>query len=152
MNLFHLIFRYLFIHTILPIIASFSPHVIATLIHKVRGVKMGRDVNIARSATIDESFPELISIGDGVRISHQCVVVAHVSGPVKLKEMGFLPFNSAPVHIAAYAYIGAHATILPGVSIGEGAIIAAGSVVNRDVPPYTMVAGVPVEIKKTLEV
>lgn len=48
-----------------------------------------------------------------------------------------------PVTIGDYAWIATRATILPGVSIGEGAVVAAGSVVTKDVAPYTIVAGVP---------
>jgi acetyltransferase-like isoleucine patch superfamily enzyme len=49
----------------------------------------------------------------------------------------------APVTIADHAWIGTRALILPGVTIGEGAVVAAGAVVTRDVDPYTIVAGVP---------
>jgi maltose O-acetyltransferase len=51
--------------------------------------------------------------------------------------------RSAPVTIRHHAWIAARVTILPGVNIGEGAVVAAGSVVTRDVPPLTIVAGVP---------
>jgi len=143
-----LFFRFLFVQTFLPLLASASPHAVATFIHRLRGVKMGRDVNISRTAVIDDSFPEYITIGKGTRISHQSVVVAHTSGPLHLKEKGRLPFVLKPVHIGNYVYVGAHAVILPGVTIGDRAIIAAGSVVTGDVPPDTMVAGVPAVIKR----
>jgi maltose O-acetyltransferase len=55
-----------------------------------------------------------------------------------------------PVVIESGAWIGARATILPGVTVGEGAIVAAGAVVHRDVPPNTLVAGVPARIVKEL--
>jgi acetyltransferase-like isoleucine patch superfamily enzyme len=45
-----------------------------------------------------------------------------------------------------HAWIGARAIILPGVTVGEGAVVSAGSVVSRDVPPYTIVAGNPAEV------
>ena len=52
------------------------------------------------------------------------------------------------VHIKRNAWIGAGATILPGVTVGENAVVAAGAVVNRDVPPNTVVAGIPAKIIK----
>jgi maltose O-acetyltransferase len=55
-----------------------------------------------------------------------------------------------PVRIGEGAWVGARCTILPGVTIGPGAIIAAGSVVNKDVPANTMVAGVPARVVKEL--
>ncbi|MGN7885700.1 DapH/DapD/GlmU-related protein [Dyadobacter endophyticus] len=53
-----------------------------------------------------------------------------------------------PVHIRRNAWIGAGATILPGVTVGENAVVAAGAVVSRDVPPNTVVAGVPAKVVK----
>lgn len=57
---------------------------------------------------------------------------------------------AAPIHIKKGAWIGAGATILPGVTIGENAVIAAGAVVSKDVPDNVIVGGVPAEIIKTL--
>lgn len=57
---------------------------------------------------------------------------------------------SAPVVIEDDAWIAAQAIILAGVRIGQGAVVAAGSVVTGDVPPYTLVAGVPAKVIKTL--
>ncbi len=56
------------------------------------------------------------------------------------------PLRFAPVHIEAGADIGARAVILPGVRIGRGAVVGAGAVVTRDVPPLAVVAGVPARI------
>ena len=55
-----------------------------------------------------------------------------------------------PIVIRRNAWIGAGATVLPGVTIGENAVVAAGAVVSRDVPPNTVVAGVPAKVVKTL--
>lgn len=55
-----------------------------------------------------------------------------------------------PIVIKRNAWIGAGATILPGVTVGENAIVAAGAVVSRDVPPNTVVAGIPAKVIKTL--
>ena len=53
-----------------------------------------------------------------------------------------------PVHIKRNAWIGAGVTILPGVTVGENAVVAAGAVVSRDVPPDTVVAGIPAKVVK----
>ena len=55
-----------------------------------------------------------------------------------------------PIVIKRNVWIGAGATILPGVTVGENAIVAAGAVVSRDVPPNTVVAGVPAKVVKTV--
>lgn len=58
----------------------------------------------------------------------------------------------APIHIGKKVWIGSHATILSGVTIGDNAIVAAGAVVTKDVPANTVVGGVPAKIiKKILE-
>ncbi len=55
-----------------------------------------------------------------------------------------------PILIKRNAWIGAGATILPGVTIGENSVVAAGAVVSRDVPPNTVVAGIPAKVVKTI--
>jgi acetyltransferase-like isoleucine patch superfamily enzyme len=52
----------------------------------------------------------------------------------------------SPVEIGEDVWIGAHAVVLPGVRIGSGAVVGAGAVVNRDVPPNTIVGGVPARV------
>jgi len=56
-----------------------------------------------------------------------------------------------PIKVADKVWIGTQVTILPGVSIGEGAVVAAGSVVGKDVPPYTVVGGVPAKVIKAID-
>lgn len=62
------------------------------------------------------------------------------------------PYKKAPVTIGKNVWVGANSTILPGVTIGDFVVVAAGSVVTRDVPSGCMVAGVPAVIKKKLPV
>jgi acetyltransferase-like isoleucine patch superfamily enzyme len=59
--------------------------------------------------------------------------------------------STKPVVISDDVWIGANATITPGVTIGRHSVVAAGSVVTHDVPPYTIVAGVPARIIKTIK-
>lgn len=59
--------------------------------------------------------------------------------------------KSAPIHICSKAWIGTGCKILKGVTIGEGAIVAAGSVVTKDVPPWTMVGGNPAQVVKRIK-
>lgn len=58
--------------------------------------------------------------------------------------------NGLAITIGDYVWLGANSTVLPGVTIGEHSVIAAGAVVNKDVPPYSVVAGVPAKVIKTL--
>lgn len=81
-----------------------------------------------------------ITIGNDCLLGHRCTIatINHDQHPDRRGDMTF-----APVRIADKVWIGANVTILPGVSIGEGAIIAAGAVVTKDVAPRTIVGGVP---------
>lgn len=57
----------------------------------------------------------------------------------------------APIMIGRNVWVGSNATILPGVTIGEWAVVAAGAVVTKDVPPYTVVGGTPAKFIKTVK-
>ena len=57
----------------------------------------------------------------------------------------------APIHIGKNVWIGANAMVLPGVTIGDGAVIAAGAIVTKDVPPFTVVGGSPAKVIKMIE-
>lgn len=85
---------------------------------------------------------ESITIGDDCAISHDFTVMD--SNAHKLNgERG-----TKPVYIGNHVWIGTRVVILPGVKVGDGAVIAAGSVVNKDVPSNTLVAGVPAKVIK----
>lgn len=86
-------------------------------------------------------------IGDDVLIGHNCMIATlnHVEDPEHRGDI--LP---SPVRIEDKVWIGANVTILPGVTVGEGAILAAGAVVTKDVEPRTVVGGVPARIIKRL--
>ena len=88
-----------------------------------------------------------IFIGDGALIGHNVVLATlnHAKSPQDRSSM--LP---APIHICKNVWIGANATVLPGVTIGDGAIVAAGAVVTRDIPENTIVGGVPAKVIRTI--
>jgi acetyltransferase-like isoleucine patch superfamily enzyme len=88
-----------------------------------------------------------ISIGDDVLIGHN-VVIATLNHSFAPEHRGDL--EPRPVKIGNKVWIGANATILPGIKIGDGAIIAAGAVVTKDVAPRNMVGGVPARFIKTI--
>lgn len=103
-----------------------------------------------------------ITIGDDVLISFGCSIADHDSHSIYFDERSndvsewyfgrkdWTHVKRNPVYIGDKAWIGMHAIITEGVNIGEGAIVAAGSVVTKDVPPWTIVAGNPAKIVKTI--
>ena len=89
-----------------------------------------------------------IEIGNNVLIGQQ-VVIATLNHELSPQRRGnLLP---APVKIGNNVWIGAHATILAGVTIGDNSVVAAGAVVNKDVPANVVVAGVPAKVIKHIE-
>ncbi|HHU31258.1 MAG TPA: acyltransferase [Clostridia bacterium] len=106
------------------------------------GMKIGQDVGIGLMAMVDIFHPEKISIGDKSVIGYNSTILCHE----------FLPdeYRLGEVEIGKNVLIGANTTILAGTKIGDGALVSAGSLVNRDVPPYTLAMGVPVKIVKNL--
>ena len=89
-----------------------------------------------------------IEIGDGALIGHN-VVLATLNHDFAPDRRGTL--HPAPIRIGRGVWIGASATVLPGVTIGDGAIVAAGAVVTRDVPARSVAAGVPARVVRTLD-
>jgi maltose O-acetyltransferase len=90
-----------------------------------------------------------IHIGSKVSIGHD-VLLLTTSHEVGTSRKRALKPISKSVTIGSGAWLGSRSTVLPGVTIGTGAIVAAGSVVHHDVPPNTVVAGVPARVVKTL--
>lgn len=117
-------------------------------------------------------YPSKVSVGSGTTINRGCCFYAsHYHKDVRIRignhvavapEVSFfaaghdytqlsLPDTAASITVGDHVWIGARSVILQGVTIGEGAVIAAGSVVTKDIPAYTVVAGVPARVIKKRE-
>jgi len=88
-----------------------------------------------------------ITIEDHVLIGHNAVL-ATLNHSIDPDNRGDI--QPKPIVIKQKVWLGANVTVVPGVTIGEGAIISAGAVVTKDVPPYTIVGGVPAKILKQI--
>jgi len=108
------------------------------------GVRIGRDVYIADDFIIVEELggTDQVSLGDRVSIAPRVTLVTS-SHANNSRIRAVAPVARGPVTIEEDAWIGAGAVILPGVRIGRGAVVGANSVVTEDVPPLTVVAGLP---------
>lgn len=111
-----------------------------------KNITIGRDVFINSGCHFQDQGG--IEIGDGALIGHNVVLatINHDLDPAMNRKNHY-----APIKIGAHVWIGSNATILSGVSIGEWSVVAAGAVVARDVPPMTVVGGVPARIIKNIE-
>jgi acetyltransferase-like isoleucine patch superfamily enzyme len=106
-----------------------------------RNLSVGSDCYFGRELFFD--LQDRIEIEDQVTISHRVMILTHTdAGTSPLKDIA-VPTSQAPVIIRRGAYIGAHATVLQGVDIGECAVVAAGAVVTKSVPARAVHGGVP---------
>jgi len=103
------------------------------------GLKVGKNVYIGPDVIFDSGYPYLIEVGDNCRISYATHVLAHDA--TAFRDLGIN--RIAPVRILEGTFIGIGVIILPGVTIGPRAVIAAGSVVNRDIGEGKLAAGNP---------
>lgn len=109
-------------------------------LHRMRGVHVGAGTFIGTAALIETSKPHLIYIGEGVAIGIRSTIIAHFRGTEAADPEGGRRYT---VRIEDEAFLGAGVIVLPNVTIGHGAVVTAGSVVTRSIPPLTMVRGNP---------
>ena len=114
------------------------------LAYRNAGVKIGSNVAIY-SSNLDLLYPELISIGDNVTITNATILTHDDSPVIWLKKR-----RVAPVTIGSNVFVGYQSLILPGIEIGDNCIIAAGSIVTKNVPANSVVAGNPARVIKSL--
>lgn len=109
------------------------------------GLSIGAGVIVARDVTLDARGG--LELDDEVLIGFESVLLSHTHRSdevgVAIQRQGMF---SAPVKIGARAWLGMRVLVLPGVEIGEDAIVASGAVVTKSVPPRTVVAGVPAQV------
>ena len=109
-------------------------------------IRLGKGVFINEGCCFQDQGG--IEIGDNALIGHQVVLATLNHDLIPKKRANMIP---APIKIGNNVWIGAHATILAGVTVGDNAVVAAGAVVTKDVPANVVVGGVPAKIIKKIE-
>lgn len=110
-----------------------------------KNIIIGKDVFINSGCHFQDQGG--IKIGDGTLIGHN-VVLATINHDLNMEKNR--KNHYAPITIGTHVWIGSNATILPGVTLGDWAVIAAGAVVTQDVLPRTVVGGVPAKVLKVI--
>lgn len=110
-------------------------------------LRVGRNCFFNVGCVLEVHAP--VTIGDGVAFGHQVMLLTqtHEIGPPGRR---WTSLRALPVKIGDGVWLGARCTILPGVTVGEGAVVAAGAVIAEDVPPNCLVGGVPARVIREL--
>lgn len=111
-----------------------------------KNITIGKDVFINSGCHFQDQGG--ITIGDGSLIGHNVVLatINHDLDPRNNRKNHY-----APIAIGNHVWIGSNATVLPGVTLGDWSVVAAGAVVTKDVPPYTVVGGVPAKVLRLIK-
>lgn len=133
-----------FLGRFLRIIAWLSPfYQFRASVWRRCGVNIGKGVFIGTLVNFDSEFPNLITLEDEVAVGPNAVVLCHAAASPFHQRLGIYRQPNKPVLVKHGAWLGSGCIILPGVTVGIGAVVAAGAVVSRDVPDFTVVAGNP---------
>lgn len=123
-----------YVQRLLRKIAYLAPggYSIRPVLHRIRGVTIGKNVWISQYVYIDEIHPECIFIGDNTTVGIGVLIIAHFYWGKRKSDY------ESKTKIGKDVFLGPHSVIFPNVTIGDGSVIQAGSVVTKDVPPKTL--------------
>ena len=129
-------------------------HHLRPAIWRALGCKVGKRVHIGHQVRLDFDNAERITVEDDVLLANGVTLLCHrremkdYCVGMKPKE---LPMKYDDIHLCKGCYIGLNVTILPGVTIGEGAVIGSCALVTKDVPAWTIATGVPARVVKEVQ-
>ena len=115
------------------------------------GAHIEGQINIGAEVYFDAGNAEHIFIENGVWIASQCLFLCHrriLDNYEEGVDYNTLPYKIEDIHLKHGCVIGMRSIVMPGVTIGEGAIVGVGSLVTKDVPPYSLVVGSPAKVVK----
>jgi len=135
------------------ILAPWNYRIIRPIIWRWLGAKVGKNCYIGYEVYIDLNNANLITVEDNVHIDERVHLLCHkrdLNNYFYGDDYSKLGYKEAPIHICKGSSIGTQSFIMPGVTIGEGAIVGAGALVTKDVPAYTIVVGRPAKVLREI--
>lgn len=127
------------------------PSSLRIFFHRLRGANIGKNVYIGLDVHIDDDNTQLITIEEGVYIAPECMILTHKRDMSTYKKgmwVGECKFKKGAVKICKGAHLGSRVIVFPGVTIEEGAIIGANSLVTKNIPAYSLALGSPAKVIK----
>lgn len=135
------------------ILEPFNPRKNRPRILRKLGCKVGKDVFVGDYVRIDLSHADMITIDDHAHIASGTRLLCHqrnMSDYCVGDDYAKLGYIIKPIHLCKGSLVGMDSFIMPGVTIGEGAIVGAGSLVTKDVPAWTIATGRPAKVVKEI--
>lgn len=135
------------------LLSPISPRKLRPWVLRKVGAKVGKDVFIGSNVWIDSGHADMIILEDHVHIAGECTILCHqrnLSNYHIGDDYAKLGYNIASVHLKKGCLIGQRTMVMPGVTIGEGAIVGAYSLVTKDIPPWTIAVGRPAKVIKQI--
>ena len=135
------------------LLSPISPRKLRPWVLRKIGCSVGKDVFIGDSVKVDSGHADLIYIGDHAHITGGCRLLCHqrdLSNYYVGDDAAKLPYRLGEIHIGKGCMIGMESMIMPGVTIGEGAIVGAFSLVTKDIPAWTIATGRPAKVVKQI--
>lgn len=137
------------------ILEPFAPRKLRPKLLRKMGCHVGKDVFVGDHVRIDQGHADLIYIDNRAHITGGCRLLCH-QRDLKNYYIGDdaarLPYKLGEIHIGKGVMIGMETLIMPGVTIGDGAIVGAYSLVTKDIPPYTIATGRPAKVVRAVPV
>lgn len=135
------------------ILSPMNPRKIRPWVLKKIGCHVGKDVFVGDSVKIDSGHADLIYIGDHTHITGGCRLLCHQRNLLHYRkgdDAAKLPYKLGEIHIGKGVMIGMETLIMPGVTIGDGAIVGAYSLVTKNIPAWTIATGRPAKVVKNI--
>ena len=133
------------------ILEPLNPRKLRPFLLRRLGCKVGKGVFIGDHVVVDMNHADLITIEDFAHITGGCRLLCHqrdLSNYHIGDNAALVGYRLGPIHIGKGCMIGMTTMIMPGVTIGEGAIVGAGSLVTKDIPAWTVATGRPAKVVK----
>ncbi len=135
------------------ILEPILPRKLRPILLRRLGAKVGKDVFIGDHVVFDYQHSNLLTVGDHAHIAGGCRLLCHqrdLKGYCVGDDVAKLKYRYGEIHIGKGVMIGMQTMIMPGVTIGEGAVVGAGSLVTKDVPAWTIATGRPAKVVKEI--
>ena len=121
---------------------------------KKAGVNVKDKFRVGYDVYFDAGYSHLITVEEGVWVASRCLLLCHkriLDDYCVGDDYNKLPYKTGEIHLKKGCCIGMDSIVMPGVTIGEGSIVAAGSLVTKDIPDWCIAGGRPAKVLKYLE-